>query len=243
MEKTHKAVTGSGSALTRYRRLIVGTDSLAAFLYYEFCQLFTFFPGAPGMALRKIFWPKMFRRCGKGTVFGFGVVVRQPGKIVIGDSVVVSEYAVLDGRADAQPVSLILGDRTILSNHVMLSCKDGSIAIGKDVGINAQSVIQSTTGNDVTIGDDCVIGQRCLIIGGGNYDISDIHELIRKSPITSDGGVHVANNVWLGANVSVLGGVSMGEGSVAGAGAVVSRAIPPFSVCMGVPARVVRERT
>ena len=243
MEKTHKAVTGKGSALTKYRRLIVGTDSLFAFLYYELCQLFTFFPGAPGMALRKLFWPRMFSRCGKGTVFGFGVVVRQPGKIVLGDSVVISEYAVLDGRAESTTPTLIVGDRTILSNNVMLSCKDGSITIGKDVGINAQTIIQSTTGNVVTIGDDCVIGQRCLIIGGGNYDISDRKELIRTSPIANDGGVLVANNVWLGANVSVLGGVSMGEGSVAGAGAVVSRTIPPFAICMGVPARVVRERT
>ena len=243
MEKTHKAVTGKGSALTKYRRLIVGTDSFIAFLYYEFCQLFTFFPGAPGMVLRKLFWPKMFNRCGKGTVFGFGVVVRQPGKIVLGDSVVISEYAVLDGRSESTPPSLILGDRTILSNNVMLSCKNGSITIGRNVGINAQTIVQSTTGNGVIIGDDCIIGQRCLIIGGGNYDISDREQLIRTSPISDDGGVHIADNVWLGANVSVLGGVSMGEGSVAGAGAVVSRPIPPFAICMGVPARVVRERT
>ena len=242
MEKTHSAVTGKGSALTRYRRLIIGTDSFAAFLYYEFCQLFTFFPGALGMALRKIFWPRMFRSCGKGTVFGFGVVVRQPGKIILGASVVISEYAILDGRTETDGPALEIGDQSILSNNVMLSCKNGSIYIGKDVGINAQTIVQSTTGNGVSIGDDCVIGQRCLIIGGGNYDISDRQALIRTSPIADDGGVTVENNVWLGANVSVLGGVVVGQGSVAGAGAVVSRSIPPLSICMGVPARVVKER-
>ena len=243
MEKTHKAVTGGGSALTRYRRLMVGSDSLGAFLYYEFCQLFTYLPGAAGMVLRKLFWPKMFKSCGKGTVFGAGVVVRQPAKIVLGESVVISEYVILDGRTAEQSAALYVGDRTILSNNVMLSCKNGSITIGRDVGINAQTILQSTTGNAVTIGDDCVIGQRCLVIGGGNYDISDTKELIRTSPITDDGGVRLENNVWLGANVNVLGGVTMGQGSVAGAGALVSRSIPPFSVCLGVPARVVRERT
>ena len=242
MEKTHKAVTGKGSALTKYRRLIVGTNSFAAFIYYEFCQLFAFFPGAPGMFLRKLFWPKMFKHCGKGSVFGFGVVVRQPAKMVVGDAVVISEYAVLDGRSDEDGPSLQIGDRTILSNNVMLSCKNGSISIGRDVGINAQTIIQSTTGNGVTIGDDCVIGQRCLVIGGGNYEISNRQELIRTSPITDDGGVRIDDNVWLGANVTVLGGVTVGQGSVAGAGAVVSRSVPPFSICMGVPARVVRER-
>ena len=242
MEKTHSAVTGKGSALTRYRRLIIGTDSFAAFLYYEFCQLFTFFPGALGMVLRKVFWPKMFRSCGRGTLFGIGMVVRQPGKVILGESVVISEYAILDGRTETDGPSLEIGDRSILSNNVMLSCKNGSINIGKDVGINAQTVVQSTTGNAVSIGDDCVIGQRCLVIGGGNYDISDRESLIRTSQIAHDGGVTVENNVWLGANVSVLGGVTVGQGSVAGAGAVVSRSIPPFSICMGVPARVVRER-
>lgn len=243
MEKTQKAVTGKGSALSRYRQVLIGSSSLTAFLYYEFCQLFTFIPGAPGMVLRKLFWPRMFSRCGKGTVFGCGVVIRQPGKIVLGSSIVVSEYCVLDGRNASGAESMTVGDNTILSNNVMLSCKDGTITIGNDVGINAQAVVQSTNGNAVSIGDDCVIGQRCLIIGGGNYDISDRESLIRTSPITDDGGVSLENNVWLGANVSVLGGVIMGQGSIAAAGAVISRSIPPFSLCMGVPARVVRERT
>jgi len=243
MEKTHEAVTGNGSALSRYRQVIVGSSSLTAFLYYEFCQLFTFIPGAPGMVLRKLFWPKMFGRCGRGSVFGFGVVVRQPSNIAIGDSVVVSEYSVLDGRTSGSGEAISIGDSTILSNNVMLSCKDGEIRIGSNVGINSQSIVQSTNGNRVSIGDDCVIGQRCLIIGGGNYDIGDRDALIRTCPITSDGGVNVENNVWLGAGVSVLGGVTFGQGSVAGAGAVVSRSIPSFSLCMGVPAKVVRERT
>lgn len=195
------------------------------------------------MVLRKLFWPRMFNRCGRGTVFGFGVVVRQPKKIALGESVVISEYCVLDGRSEKGVLAMEVGDRSILSNNVMLSCKNGSIAVGKDVGLNAQTIIQSTTGNAVTIGDNCVIGQRCLVIGGGNYDISNRNDLIRTSPIVDDGGVTVENNVWLGANVSVLGGVTVGQGSVAGTGAVVSRSVPPFSVCLGVPAKVVRERT
>lgn len=243
MEKTHQSITGKGSALSKYRQVIIGSNSFRAFLYYEFCQLFTFFPGAVGMALRKVLWPGMFRHCGKGTVFGYGVVVRQPKKIELGESVVVSEYCILDGRSSADTRSLTLGDRTILSNNVMLSCKDGSISIGKDVGINAQTIIQSTSGNAVVIGDDCVIGQRCLIIGGGNYDISDKDRLTRVSPIIDDGGIVVEENVWLGANVSVLGGVTVAHGSVAGAGALLSRSVPPFSVCTGIPAKVVRKRT
>jgi acetyltransferase-like isoleucine patch superfamily enzyme len=193
--------------------------------------------------LRKLFWPRLFAACGKKTVFGYGVVLRHPGKIRIGTAVVISEYCVLDGRHTAHDCAIDIGDGVILSNNVMLSCKDGTITIGNKVGINAQTVIQSTNNNPVVIGDDCVIGQRCLVIGGGNYDIDQPGELIRTRPIRADGGVVVAGNVWLGANVTVLGGVSIGEGSVAAAASVISRSIPAFSVCMGVPARVVRQRT
>ncbi len=243
MKKTHDAVTGRGSALSKYQQVVVGSASLGSLLYYELCQLLVFFPGAPGMLLRKIFWPKMFAECGKGTLFGSGVVIRHPNKIRLGKAVVISENCVLDGRHSSAGYSITLGDNVILSNNVMISSKQGSISIGKDVGINAQTIIQSTYENKVEIEDDCIIGQRCFIIGGGNYDLSDKEALTRTRPIVPDCGVLIKKNVWLGGNVTVLGGVTMGEGSVAGAGSVVNQSVAPNSVCLGVPARVIKERT
>ncbi len=242
MKKTHAAVTGGGSALAKYQQVVVGRSSFRALLYFEFCQVLSAIPGAPGMLFRKVFWPRLFASCGRKTVFGQGVVLRHPGRIRIGESVVISEYCVLDGRRSQDDGAIVIGDDVILSNNVMLSCKDGTIEIGHRVGINAQTVIQSTNGNPVSIGNDCVIGQRCLVIGGGNYDISDSQQLIREAPIAHDGGVIIEPNVWLGANVTVLGGVTIGSGSVAAAGAVISRSLPGMSISMGVPARVVRQR-
>jgi galactoside O-acetyltransferase len=221
---------------------MIGDSSLLRLLYFEICQLLVYFPGAVGMVLRKIFWPRMFKKCGRGTLFGSGIVVRHPGKISLGENVVISEQCVLDGRHAADVDAIELGDNTILSNNVMLSCKNGTISIGANVGINAQSIIQSTNGNGVVIGNDCVIGQRCFVIGGGNYDIRAVEGRIREQAIVDDGGVHVGSNVWLGANVTVLGGTEIGEGSIAAAGSVISKSVDPFSVCMGVPARVVKNR-
>ena len=242
MKKTHESITGKGSALAKYQQVMIGNSSLLSLLYYEICQLLVYIPGAVGMLLRKIFWPKMFRSCGRGTLFGAGVVVRHPGKISLGESVVISEQCVLDGRHSKDIETIVIGDNTIMSNNVMLSCKNGTISIGANVGINAQSIIQSTSGNGVTIGSDCVIGQRCFLIGGGNYDASNPDGLIREQDLLDDGGVELGANVWLGANVTVLGGVKIGEGSIGAAGSVISRSVEPFSVCMGVPARVVRNR-
>ncbi|MBE0584512.1 MAG: acyltransferase [Desulfofustis sp.] len=243
MEKTHAAVTGKGSSLSNYQQVVVGNRSFRRLLYFEFCQLLSLVPGAPGMALRKLFWPRLFAGCGRKTVFGHGIVLRHPGRIRLGNAVVISEYCVLDGRHSQTDRAIEIGDGAILSTNVMLSCKDGTITIGRGVGINAQSIIQSTNNNPVVIGDDCVIGQRCLVIGGGSYDIDQPGTLIRSQPIRADGGVVVANNVWLGANVTVLGGVNVGEGSVAAAASVITKSVPPYSVCMGVPARVVRKRS
>ena len=53
---------------------------------------------------------------------------------------------------------------------------------------------------------------------------------------------HVGNDVFIGANVTVLDGVTIGDGAVVGAGAVVTRDIPPYAVAVGVPAKVVKYR-
>lgn len=243
MEKTHAAVTGTGSALSKYQDVMIGERSLSTLLYFEWCMLLGPIPGAIGMVLRKIFWPRMFRECGKGCMFGAGIVVRQPGKITLGTSVIISEGCILDGRSSTSDNTVILGDNVILSNGVMLSCKEGHIAIGNDVGINAQSIIQSTNNCPVNIGDDCIIGQRALVVGGGSYNTDRLEVPIRMQGIRPDGGVTLQDNVWLGANVSVLGGVTMGSGSIAGTSAVVTKSIPGNAVCLGSPAKVVRFRT
>lgn len=242
MKKTHAAVTGKGSPLAKYQDVVVGSRSWFNFFYYEFCMLLGPLPGALGMVLRKIIWPRMFGSCGKGCIFGTGIVVRHPGRIRLGRSVIISEGCILDARHESAGNVIVLEDNVILSNNVMISCKNGTVAIGKDVGINAQTIVQSTNNCPVSIGDDCVIGQRCFIIGGGSYNIDRLDIPIRQQGIRDDGGVCLENDVWLGGNVSVLGGVTLGRSSVAAAGSVVTRSVDAHAICMGVPAKVVKSR-
>lgn len=242
MEKTHQAVTGSGSPLSKYQDVLVGSRSLADFLYYEWCLLLGPVPGAIGMVLRKIFWPRMFAACGKGCMFAPGIVLRQPGKILLGRSVIISEGCILDGRHGRDVVSMTLGDNVMLSNNVMLSCKNGTISIGDNCGLNAQTIVQSTNNCPVVIGPNCIIGQQCFIVGGGSYHIDRLDIPMREQGIRADGGVRLAADVWLGGRVTVLGGVEMGQGSVAGAGAVLTRSVAEYTVSHGVPAKVVKTR-
>ncbi len=228
--------------MSKYQEILVGNRSLVSFLYYEWCMLLGPIPGAAGMVLRKTFWPRMFGSCGRGCMFAANIVLRQPGRIHLGNSVVISEGCILDGRYEIESVSIRLGDNVILSNNVMLSCKNGSINIGNNCGLNAQTIVQSTTNCPVVIGPDCIIGHRCFIIGGGSYHIDRLDIPMREQGIRSDGGVRLETDIWLGGNVTVLGGVTMRQGSVAGSGAVLTRSVDAWTVSLGVPARVVRSR-
>jgi len=65
-------------------------------------------------------------------------------------------------------------------------------------------------------------------------------------PIINQGiiskGIKIEDDVWIGSNSTVLDGVTIGRGSVIGAGSVVTQDIPPFSVALGVPAKLIKER-
>jgi galactoside O-acetyltransferase len=199
-------------------------------------------PGALGLILRKTFWPQLFGSCGEGVIFGTNVILRHPHRIHLGDRVVISEGCVLDARNENSHRAITLENDVILSNNVMISCKNGSIKIGARTGINAQTIVQSTNNCPVTIGADVIIGPRCYIVGGGNYNTERLDIPIRQQGIKNDGGITIEDNIWLGANVTVLGGVKIGTGSVAAAGAVVTKPIPQRAICGGIPAKVIKTR-
>jgi galactoside O-acetyltransferase len=155
---------------------------------------------------------------------------------------VISEGCVLDARNEDQVKVITLGDDSILSNNVVLSCKGGVISIGKSVGLNSGTVVQSTNNCPVKIGDDGIIGQNCFIIGGGSYNTDRVDIPIRLQGIKADGGVTIGSDVWLGANVTVLGGVIIGEGSVVAASAVMTKSVDAYSICKGIPAKVTGNR-
>lgn len=242
LKKTQEAVTGGGSPFTRYQDVVVGSRSFLYTLYFEFCIWLAHIPGAIGLILRKIFWPRLFGSCGKGVAFGENVILRHPKKIHLGNRVVISERCLLEARTSYSSDVIILHDDVILSNDVILSCKEGQIEIGERSGIGAQTIIHSRIKCNIHLGNDVLIGPRCYIAGGGSYNTERTDIPIAKQGKRMDGGVRFEDDVWLGANVTVLGGVVMGKSSIAAAGAVVTKSVPERAICMGVPAKVVKIR-
>jgi acetyltransferase-like isoleucine patch superfamily enzyme len=92
------------------------------------------------------------------------------------------------------------------------------------------------------VGEDTVIGAHCYLIGGGDYNTDRLDIPIAQQGVKVMGGLRVERGVWLGAHVTVLGGLTVGADSIIGAGAVVTESIPARSIAVGVPARVIRMR-
>ena len=240
--KTQKSITEDSSLLHRYQAVIVGSRGLLTTIYFEWCSWLSPVPGAFGLLLRKIFWPRLFRTCGKGVMFGANIILRHPNRIRIGNNTVLSEGVLLDARHSTDDTALQIGDEVILANNTMLSCKDGTINIGDRVGIGAYTIIQSVQHCPVVIGNDAVLGPRCYLVGGGQYHTDSLNIPIAQQGIKPTEGCFVGPGAWLGANVSIIDGGALGEGSIAATGAVIVRDVPAYEIVAGVPAQKIKDR-
>ncbi len=127
------------------------------------------------------------------------------------------------------------GDNCSLSENVEVRSRFEEIVIGNNCTINRNTIIIGK----VYIDDDCLIAPDCVIAGSNH--MFDEKMKIRDQKVVSK-GIHIHSDVWLGANVTVLDGVSIGEGSIIGAGSVVVNDIPNYSVAVGNPCRVIKQR-
>lgn len=146
--------------------------------------------------------------------------IRSPHRVYIGDDVVIGERAFLsviqtDGGIEYDPV-LRIGDNTMISSDLFVACA-GSVEIGRGVAISARVYIGDSVreyGDPTKSHDDAAIGE--------------------PAP------VHIADHVGIGVGAIILPGVTIGERALVGAGAVVTRDVPPRSLVFGNPARVIK---
>ena len=110
-----------------------------------------------------------------------------------------------------------------------------SIRDHSGIGINA------CINGPVTIGKDVMMGQDVIIYTTRHND-DRVDVPMRNQGMKEVSPVSIEDDVWIGGRVIVLHGVTIGRGSIIGAGSVVSKSIPEYSVAVGAPARVVRNR-
>ena len=109
------------------------------------------------------------------------------------------------------------------------------------MSLNHNVSLNTDEGGKIILGDNVIIGPGS-ILRAVNHRFESTDVPIRDQG-HAGGVIHVEEDVWLGANVMVLPGVRIGRGSIIGAGAIVTKDIPPYSIAVGNPAKVVRKRT
>lgn len=111
------------------------------------------------------------------------------------------------------------------------------LSIGNDSGLGENCRLQGT----VTIGDHVMMGPDVLIYTT-NHEFEDKTIPMQSQGYREECPVSIGNDVWIGARVIILPGVHISDGCVIGAGSVVTKDVPPYCVCAGNPAKVIKER-
>lgn len=228
------------SKAQKYQELIIGRVGLRALIKYELIMLFcSRVPGVLGLWLRSKLYPLLLGRVGRGVFFGANVVLRHPHKIFIGDDVVIDDNCMLDAKG-ASNKGIFIGDGVFVGRNTIVSCKDGDVRLEDGVNIGFNCVIFSSS--SVVIGQNTLVAAYCYFVGGGNYDLERHDVTFAEQDGLDSLGIEIEANSWIGANVKILDGVTVGTGAVIGAGAVVRNSIPANTLAAGVPAQVLRQR-
>lgn len=125
------------------------------------------------------------------------------------------------------------GENVNIERHAGFS---RGLHLGNYSGIGRNSHV-----SDAWIGDHVMMGPEVVIYNQNHrFDRTDIP--MDQQGFQPEKRVHIGNDVWIGRRVMIMPGVTIGDGCVIGAGAVVAKDIPPYSVAVGNPARVVKSR-
>ena len=188
--------------------------------------------------IRHKYYSTQFKSMGKNVTIGFGVKIVNPQYISLGDNVSIRDGVTLIARGEG---GITIGNNVTLKDRVYLDTEradTGYILIGNNVYIGSGTTLFGHKG--LEIGDHALLAQNITIT-----PYSHIFEN-PDEPIITQGGncekVIIGRDCYLGMNVCVLYSADIGEGSVIGSAAVVVKPIPPFSVAVGNPARVIRKR-
>jgi len=184
-----------------------------------------------------------WRGASAGANFGVGRQTRflHPAGFVAGDYVSIGDFSYFNCLSLR---GVKLGNVSSLDRNVWLSCggredSTGFFEMGDHSYIGCNAVL-GAGGGGIKIGHNVLIGQS-VNIHSEQHVFKDASVPIRLQGITHQ-GVVIEDDVWIGSKATILDGVTIGRGSVVGAGAVVTRSIPPYSIAVGVPAKVIGVR-
>jgi acetyltransferase-like isoleucine patch superfamily enzyme len=223
--------------LARYVERVTGGGGLGRFLWQgAVLTLLSPLPTVAFSVLRPWAYRTVLGAVGSGTFIEPGVRLLVPRRIHLGRRVMVGEGCFLDANTPRGRIEL--QDDVWLSRGSYIVAGEAQVVVGPQTYVGHRCLIYGHAG--VTVGRDVLLANDVQLICG-NHTFSRRDVPIRAQP-PQGAPIVVEDDVWLGASAIVLGGVTIGRGAVVGAGAVVTRSLPPYSIARGVPARVVGQR-
>lgn len=187
--------------------------------------------------IRNKYYAAQLKSMGKNVRIGYGVKIVNPQYISIGDDVLIDDHVTLIARG---PGGLSIGSHIHINDRVYLDTEreDGYINVHDHVYIGTGTTLFGHYGME--IGEHALLAQN-ITITPYSHIFEDPDDYI-----INQGGhsrkVTIGKDSYLGMNVCVLYSADIGDGSVIGSGSVVVKPIPPYSVAVGNPAKVIRKR-
>lgn len=134
-----------------------------------------------------------------------------------------------------------LGDGVMIGRNAHIQTADGSITIGNQTSVQDNCRIYG----EVVLGEGCILAPNIYMSSGQH-----VYDLLPHLPIAvqealgqaASKPIRIGDDCWVGINVVIMGGVTIGNGAIIGAGAVVTRDVPPYAIAAGVPARLIGQR-
>jgi galactoside O-acetyltransferase len=228
---------GLTSNFWNYIERVTGQKSLRKFLSQGLVMtLLSDFPSILGVILRGQAYRKFFGSMGKNCFIEKNVRFRVPSKIFLGHRVFIDENVCIDATYPTSEIRM--NNDVAIGRNSIIKAGIGKIIIHDGVGIS--KFVHLGGGGGIEIGENSMLGDKVEIISAQHvFDDPSIPIKLQGSRYAR---IEIGSDVWLGAMVIVLPGVKIGDGSVVGAGAVVTKDIPSYSVAAGVPAKVIKKR-
>jgi acetyltransferase-like isoleucine patch superfamily enzyme len=190
---------------------------------------------------RGFYYRLFFKKC-QGLLFvGKRCKIKHCHKISVGKTITIGDNVEMNALSLS---GITFGNNVSIQRNTIIECTGAirhlgeALEIGNNVGIAQNCFIQVR--GKVTIGNDVMFGPGVSIFsedhGFSDTDIPMIEQPeIRK-------GVTIENDVWIGTRAVILDGVTIGKGSIIAAGSIVKSSVPPYSIVVGVPGKVLRSR-
>lgn len=180
----------------------------------------------------------------RGITVGSGLYVEGTPKLAIrgrADNIRIGDNVRLLGSVDfrnrEEGQIIISDDVTIEDGCRFVAAQQGRIEIGRGSSIGAGAIWNG--GGSIMVGEECAFGVRSSI--NANDHLHDRNQRIRHQGFAYQ-DVTIGDDCWFGANVCVNKGVTVGQGTIVGAGGVVTTDTEPYSINAGVPCRKISER-